>query len=114
MQIEYPFPPATLSGHSNGNNRWGKIAETKRWRDVGRSITLAQMPTGIPATGDIAIDVMFIPPDNRGDRWNMPQRAKALIDGIADALDVNDKRFLPTIRFGKPVKPGKVIVTIGD
>lgn len=114
LRITLPFPPATLSGHANGNNRWGKIAETKRWRALARELTLAQGKCAFPASGDIAIDVLFVPPDRRGDRWNMPARAKAMIDGIADALDVNDKRFLPTIRFGTPEKPGMVIVTIGE
>ena len=67
----------------------------------------------VPATGDIRINFRFVPPDNRGDRVNFPNRLKPLIDGIADALDVNDKRFLPSYEFAEPEKPGRVEVEIG-
>jgi crossover junction endodeoxyribonuclease RusA len=63
--------------------------------------------------GDISTHVHFIPPDNRGDRWNYVNRCKGIFDGIADALGVNDRRFLPSISYDKPRKPGMVIVTIG-
>lgn len=113
LRIELPFPPATLSGHANGNGRWKKIGLTKQLREQARRITSELGTIDLPPAGDIAIDVLFVPPDKRGDRWNYPARAKAQIDGIADALGVNDKRFLPTIRHAEPCKPGKVVVTIG-
>ena len=55
----------------------------------------------------------FVMPDRRSDRSNVFRRVKAAEDGIADALGVNDRRFLPSISFGGPEKPGKVVVTIG-
>lgn len=113
MIVTLPFPPATLSGHANGNGRWQKIGLTKRLRAQAKRLTEEAGEVALPASGDIAIDVLFVPPDRRGDRWNYPARAKAQIDGVADALGVNDKRFLPTIRHAEPEKPGKVIVTIG-
>lgn len=111
--VELPFPPAALSGHANGNGRWRKVALTKQLRSEARRLTEAQGWIELPPKGDIPISVLFMPPDGRGDRWNMPARAKAQIDGIADALGVNDRRFLPSISFGGPEKPGKVVVTIG-
>ena len=33
--------------------------------------------------------------------------------GNADALKVNDSRFLPTYHFAEPCKPGGVVVEIG-
>lgn len=110
--IEIPFPPATLSGHTKGHWRStsGIVAKYREW---ARRATLAASPA-IPATGDIRLIVAFYPPDNRGDRINFPNRCKPLFDGIADALKVNDKRFLPVFQFGEPEKPGKVVILIDE
>lgn len=32
---------------------------------------------------------------------------------IAEALGVNDARFLPSYEFAEPAKPGRVLVTVG-
>jgi crossover junction endodeoxyribonuclease RusA len=67
-----------------------------------------------PAEGDIRIHVRLVPPNRRGDRTNYPNRLKPYFDGIADALKVNDRRFLPSFEFADPKAPGEVIVTIGE
>lgn len=36
----------------------------------------------------------------------------AVNNGIADALGVNDKRFLPSMSFAAPEKPGRLVITI--
>jgi crossover junction endodeoxyribonuclease RusA len=86
------------------------IAKHREWANV------AALGAGYyvdPDGGDIQIHVTFYPPDNRGDRINFPNRMKAYFDGIADALGVNDKRFVPHFYFCKPEKPGRVEVRIG-
>ncbi|WP_305096457.1 hypothetical protein [Croceibacterium aestuarii] len=57
--------------------------------------------------------IHFVPPDRRGDRCNFWNRCKPYIDGIAEALGINDARFLPSMSFAQPEKPGRVEVTIG-
>lgn len=107
------WPPSILSGHAKGNGKWTKIRFTKLHRQWARAAALAAK---IPpqADGDIPISFTFIPPDNRGDRTNFPNRLKPAIDGIADALGVNDKRFLPSYHYRMPDKANAgVIVTIG-
>jgi crossover junction endodeoxyribonuclease RusA len=54
--------------------------------------------------------VRFVPANNRGDRINYPNRMKPYFDGIADALGVNDKRFVPFFIFAQPEAPGRVEV----
>lgn len=107
--IVLPFPPASLSGHTAGHWR-AKAAATKKYREWARLATLAAAPT-VPATGDIRLHIRFVPPDRRGDRTNFANRLKAGIDGIAQALGINDARFLPSYEFSEPEKPGQVIVT---
>ena len=109
--IELPFPPSSLSGHNTGHwrSKSGIVAKHREW---AKNATLAAEPF-IPRAGDIPISVTFYPGDNRGDRVNFPIRLKPYFDGIADALKVNDKRFLPSYHFGEPCKTGKVVFLIG-
>lgn len=109
-QIVLPWPPATLSGHNNGHWR-GKSAIVAKHRAWAFQATKAARPS-VPAKGDILVTVDFYPPDNRSDRLNFPNRMKPYFDGIAEALGVNDKRFLPAFNFYAPVEGGKVIVQI--
>lgn len=109
--IELIWPPSSLAGHNTGHRmvKGNLIAKHREW---ARLATLAAKLT-VPESGDIPICFYFCPPNNRGDRVNYPIRIKPLIDGIADALGVNDKRFLPSYLFGGVVPGGKVVITIG-
>lgn len=109
--IILPWPPAALSG--NARLHWGQKARaTRKYRADAKLCTLAAKPT-VPAEGEIALTIRFVPPHNRMDRANYPAMVKAGLDGIADGLQVNDKRFNPTFEFSAPEKPGHVLVTIG-
>jgi len=44
---------------------------------------------------------------------NFPNRCKPIFDGIADALGVNDSRFVPHYHFCDPTKPGRIEIRIG-
>jgi len=111
--IELPWPPSSLSGHAKGHWR-SKSGPTAKYREWARSATLASNIRAPDATGDIRISVTFYPPDRRGDRVNFANRCKPLFDGIADALKVNDSRFLPSYHFAEPIKgAGKVVVVVG-
>lgn len=113
MQIELPWPPASLSGHAKGHWR-SKSDPTAKHRAWAKDAALAEGPLEFHGTGDIRVAVTFYPPNRRGDRVNFPNRIKPYWDGIADALKVNDSRFLPAYYFAEPVKgAGKVVVTIG-
>ena len=110
--IELPFPPSSLSGHNKGHwrSKSGIVAKHREW---ARRATLAAGVTA-PPTGDIRVLVAFYPPNRRGDRINFPNRMKPYFDGIADALKVNDSRFIPAYQFAEPVKNGRVVIAIGD
>lgn len=109
--IELPFPPSSLSGHNTGHwrSKSGDVAKFRLW---AKNATLAAK-VKVPETGDIKVIVAFYPPNRRGDRVNFPNRCKPIFDGIADALKVNDSRFVPSYHFAEPVKNGRVVVTIG-
>lgn len=108
--ITLPFPPSSLSGHAKGHWR-AKSGPTAKHREWARLATKAAAPA-TPESGDILIKVRFVPPDRRGDRTNYPNRCKPYFDGIAEALGVNDRRFLPSFTFAEPEKPGRVEITV--
>jgi crossover junction endodeoxyribonuclease RusA len=111
--IRLVWPPSALSGHAKGH--WhdrDKAALVKKHRAWAHVATLEARPV-VPASGDIALRITFVPPDRRSDRTNMPNRMKAAIDGIADALRINDRRFDPSYVFLPPCKPGWVLVEVG-
>lgn len=117
MTILLPFPSSLLAGHAKGNDRWAKIKATKEHREWANYATKAAL-RGRKGTdlfglsGDISLVIRFVPPNNRGDRVNFPNRMKPIFDGIADALGVNDSRFLPSYHFAKACAPGHVSVDI--
>jgi hypothetical protein len=114
MKVELPFPPASLAGHNTGHWR-NRDREVATYRAEAMHLTRAaarEQRWKAPEAGDIALAIHFVPPNDRGDRVNYPIRIKAQIDGIAEALGVNDKRFLPSYTFAGPEKPGRVVVEI--
>jgi crossover junction endodeoxyribonuclease RusA len=115
LRLELPFPPASLSGHANGSWK-AHHAETQKQRKAAYIATLAAMKGIRPVfpEGDIPIHFRFVPPDRRSDRTNFPARMKASIDGVADALAINDRRFKPSYEFAEPEKPGRVEIVIGE
>lgn len=109
--IELPWPPKELSGHHNVH--WRVLQPIKKkHREWARLATIEAQPV-VAATGDIHVSATFYPPDQRTDRVNMPNRLKAYWDGVADALGVNDRRFLPRFHFAEPVKNARVVLSIG-
>jgi crossover junction endodeoxyribonuclease RusA len=111
VAIELPFPSAKLSGHAKGKwwNTSGIVAKHREW--AAKATLEALIP--VPDAGDIRVAVTFYPPDRRGDRVNFPNRMKPYWDGIADALGVNDSRFLPAFYYAEPTKDARVMVEIG-
>lgn len=61
----------------------------------------------------IPILFTFCPPDRRPrDMDNIIASLKAGCDGLADAIQCDDRRFVPTFKWGEVVKPGKVVIEL--
>lgn len=65
--------------------------------------------------GRLSLSIKFHPVAGKcePDPDNAIASLKSAIDGIAEALGVNDRLFDPSFAFGEPVTGGKVIVEIG-
>ncbi len=116
-EISFPWPPSQLS--PNARIHWAARAKiAKKYKEscylLAVSAKLGSAIEHIQAnpTSRIKLDVIFYPPDRRHrDSDNMVASAKYLLDGLAAALNVNDRLFLPTFKFEDEVK-GMVKVQI--
>lgn len=107
--IRIPWPPATLSPNNRGS--WHvKWKAGKRAHEAAFFAT-KEAGTKAPQAGDIVLSITAYPPHNRAyDRDNLLARMKKSLDGIADALGVDDVRFRHhPIELG-PRKPGGEVV----
>lgn len=115
IRIELPWPGRPLWANHRGSLR-EKITAPKAARREAWGLALeAGLRGGMMKRPFLRFQ--FHPPTARlPDLQNMPHTQKAAIDGISDALGMDDKHFLCVwpMAFAEPVKGGKVVVTIED
>lgn len=112
-EIILPFPPSELS--PNRRLHWAQLAKAKKqYRQACWAVTKAK-PIQPFNDGKLRLELVFYLPNRRSiDRDNLLARMKSGIDGMADALIVNDKRFDPiTVSVADEVG-GYVVVRIFD
>lgn len=113
--VDLPFPDPRLNPNSSMGRHWAATSDLrKKARKVATLATMAAIGrTEIPA-GDLALTITFVAPDRRHrDRDNLLAASKPMLDGVADALGVNDSCFEPVTisrEFGS--KPGAVRIAI--
>jgi crossover junction endodeoxyribonuclease RusA len=92
--ITLPWPPKELS--PNARLHWAaKNKHRKRYREVCAWQAVADgVRPNVAYTGPLRVEIEFIPPDRRArDMDNMLASIKAGLDGVADALGVDDKHW---------------------
>ena len=84
---------------------WAKKAKFKKaYRHTCWALAL-EAKLEVVADPKIKLEITFYPPDKRHrDADNMVAAIKSGLDGVADALRVNDRCFLPTFIFSDEVK----------
>jgi crossover junction endodeoxyribonuclease RusA len=113
VRITLPWPPRECSPNSRAH--FGTRARATKAARKLAFWTVKEARIGV-AAGDVPIPVklLFLPPDKRSrDLDNLQANCKAYLDGIADALGVNDNAFRPISDFGEVRKGGAVVVVIG-
>lgn len=115
MRVELDFPPACLFPNRAKGTHWTVTHKAKTlYRDNSAWLTKGQMKGWLLTDQQIKLTITFVMPDKRlRDTDNCLAAAKAGLDGMADALGVNDRQFQPLVIFreyGK--KPGQMIVDI--
>jgi crossover junction endodeoxyribonuclease RusA len=97
-----PFPAKVLWPNGRPAHWAEKARAVKSARKAAWAAALAAGVKSLPASGRYAIDAD-----------NAVSSLKASLDGIADALGVDDRTFdTPSISFGEPVKGGLLSLTL--
>jgi crossover junction endodeoxyribonuclease RusA len=119
MIILLPWPDRRLSPNARGH--WAVLHAAKkkaRWDAAyatyeAAGSRMAEIRTHYAGAEPIALLVRFVPPDNRHrDADNIIASLKPAMDGIADALEVNDRRFRGSYVFAEPEKPGRIEIVL--
>jgi crossover junction endodeoxyribonuclease RusA len=103
LKLELPWPPKALSPNAR-HGHWGSRSKpVARYRAYCRFATLGVTRGRQAMDAPLRVELEFRPPDRRErDEDNLLARMKSGLDGVADALGVNDKRFRVVPHVGKP------------
>lgn len=122
IAVTLPWPSAKLNPNRSKGFHWAvtsalrKSARLEAWA-LARAATSKQQGwvPGILGNGAVSLTITFMQPDRRArDRDNLLAALKPSLDGLADALGVNDSQFEPiTIRREYGSKPGAVRIQVG-
>lgn len=115
LQFEVEWPPKQLSPNARGH--WSvKSRYARRYRSACHAYAHnARVAAGVKLqTGQqLSLSLVFCPPDRRKrDDDNLVAAFKSGRDGIADALGIDDSRFVTTFCIGDPAPGGSVLVEI--
>lgn len=112
--LELPWPPREASPNFRGH--WTVIAKAKKaYRMKCGQLGLAHGLNLAPKTATkVNVHLLFCAPDRRARDWdNLLASMKAGLDGLADAMGVDDAKWRPSLDVADdPVKHGKVIVSL--
>lgn len=115
LTMTLPWPPAALSPNMRGH--WAKLARAKKaYRSACKAICQATPYNGgsLPPDAVLRVSMRFHPPTRRRYDWdNLTARMKSGLDGIAEALGVDDAIFRPSMDVAEYSPPdGRVVVVI--
>lgn len=112
MIVILPWPDRRLS--PNARVHWSEKAEAARkYRHDAVWIAMEAAGRAFEASDDVSAMITFIPPDGRRrDTDNMIASIKSGLDGIADAIGIDDSKWKLSIRREEPKAPGSVKVEI--
>ena len=105
MKVTLPWPPKDLS--PNARIHWGKLAKAKKaYRQTCYLLARQAGLSAVYLTGarSIHVSLTFCPPDRRlRDQDNMLAAMKSGLDGLADALQIDDRNFKMTFEVSDEI-----------
>lgn len=112
--LELPWPAKELSPNFRGH--WSTVAKVKKaYRLKCSQLGLASGLNLAPKDPkSVSVHLLFSQPDRRGRDWdNMLASMKSGLDGLADAMGVDDRKWRVAFDVADdPVKHGMVLVTV--
>ena len=114
--IRLPYPAPELFPNRKNGTHYRATSAIKQKQNSDAYFATKAAGAYVAPDGYIPITCLFLAPDNRRrDGDNMLAAAKALLDGMAQALGVDDSRFKPiSVDWARgPDKVGALIVGVG-
>ena len=111
LSVTFPWPPSALS--PNARQHWTSLAKAKKsYRAACYLTAVAQGATPVVAAG-LHVHLQFAPPTRRKyDLDNLLARMKSGLDGLSDAIGVDDSRWQISLSRAEPLAPGFVHITV--
>lgn len=93
IEVRLPWPPKELS--PNARLHWARVSKAKKsYRHTCHLETLAQAGRQQLTDQPVLVHLEFFRPTRRPMDWdNLIARMKAGLDGMSDALKINDRQF---------------------
>jgi crossover junction endodeoxyribonuclease RusA len=116
LTITLPWPDKALSPNASSPGNWHhKARKTKIAREVAYWTALTAGAAHMVFDPPVFVHMKFIPPTRRRrDEGNLIGWVKAYLDGIADAIDVDDQHFRLTHDLDREHVAGEVIFTVAQ
>lgn len=114
LSFTLPFPDKLLWPNGRTRSYMAKARVAKSHRGWAKIAALAAKAPKADPEGRVSIAITVHPKTrNAIDADNAVASTKNYLDGIADALGVDDRLFdTPSITFGEPIKGGLLAVTL--
>lgn len=91
--VTLPWPPRELS--PNSRTHWAKKAKAAKSYRLDCFYLAKEAKVTAPKEGPINLRIEFVPPSRRSyDADNCVAQIKSGLDGLAEAMKVNDRRFV--------------------
>jgi len=113
--LTLPWPPNKLS--PNARLHWGELAKAKKAYRTACYVAVKEQRKQLPPGSRFDIALSFVPPTRRSyDRDNLTARMKSGLDGMADALGIDDSAFVrlsaEMVELSGDAKGGFVVVRL--
>lgn len=119
MKIVLPWPDPKLNPNRSKGMHWASTTALRKSARTSAGFLAKQAMHAdrgsLPVDGGtVPLTITFVQPDKRArDRDNLLAALKPSLDGVADALGVNDSQFDPiTIRREYGARPGHVVIEV--
>lgn len=118
IRLDLPWIEVDLLPNNADGLPWRALARLKSQEKYDGKIAAREVCSigELDPLRDHSLSIIYFPPRNPGpDSDNLLKALKHRLDGIAEALGINDRHFNPIlITRGSPVAGGRVTVIIDD
>ena len=109
--ISWPSPELS----PNSRSHWGKVSTKKKTYRQAAFVLAKESGLHVTHDGPINVKLTFHPPTNHArDHDNLLASMKSALDGLADAMRVNDNLFRPSVEIGEKAANGFVRIEVSQ